>query len=168
MKLFIEKEKLSDNPAGFLRKQGYGFIQARGDKQDSFVRRLSSTDFPRLHMYVNERGEKWEFHLHLDQKPVSYKGSKAHSGEYEGRIVEAEIERLAGEVGIENFTTHAPSASPSTGTQHIAHNKMTEKKAIPKKTTGSGNSAEEKLGHGNLSDVEVDSKKIPFWKKNIL
>jgi len=34
------------------------------------------------------------FNLHLDQKQPSYAGAHAHNAEYEGEIVEREIERL--------------------------------------------------------------------------
>ena len=34
------------------------------------------------------------FNLHLDQKRPIYKGVTAHSGEYEGEVVEEEAERF--------------------------------------------------------------------------
>jgi hypothetical protein len=45
-------------------------------------------------MYVEEDGDNYSFNLHLDQKQPSYSGSRAHSGEYDGELVESEMERL--------------------------------------------------------------------------
>ncbi len=102
MKLIIEKNQLDMHPEQFLRQAGYGYIRDRKTGQDSFVRRLGSNFYPRLHMHVMEehpstgsgQGDKIIFDLHLDQKQASYPGAHAHNAEYEGEVVEAEIERL--------------------------------------------------------------------------
>ncbi|RLC38550.1 hypothetical protein DRH27_01980 [Candidatus Falkowbacteria bacterium] len=112
MKLAIDKNKLSGQAEQFLRQAGYGFIVDRQSGQESFVRRLSRDHYPRLHMYVKEVGEKVEFNLHLDQKKASYPGAHAHSAEYNGAVVEEEIERLKGLI--------------SHNTQHITHNSKHE------------------------------------------
>jgi len=102
MKLIINKDQIDVSPEQFLRKAGYGYIRDRQAGHDSFVRRLGSGFYPRLHMYVEEQGDKIIFNLHLDQKQASYAGAHAHNAEYEGEVVEAEIERL------ESLITHNP------------------------------------------------------------
>ncbi len=89
------------NPEQFLRRAGYAYIRDRRSGQDSFVRRLGSGFYPRLHIYAEEQGEKAIFNLHLDQKQPSYGGSHMHNAEYDGEVVEGEIERL--KQFIDNF-----------------------------------------------------------------
>lgn len=94
MKLIIEKNRLNIIPEQFLRRAGYGYIRDRRTGAESFVRRLGSGFYPRLHMYAEEQSDKIVFNLHLDQKQPSYAGAPAHNAEYEGEIVEAEMERI--------------------------------------------------------------------------
>lgn len=80
-----------------LRHAGYGFIvDRRGGGKESYVRRLSSDHYPRLHMYFEDHDDRIVFNLHLDQKQASYEGQHMHSGEYDGEVVQEEIERLKG------------------------------------------------------------------------
>ncbi len=99
MKLIVNKNQLNVAPEQFLRKAGYGYIRDRHSGQDSFVRRLSSGHYPRLHMYIKESDNAIIFNLHLDQKQASYAGAHAHSAEYEGEVVEGEIRRLRELIG---------------------------------------------------------------------
>ncbi len=84
--------------------------------ESSCMRRLSGHDYPRYHAYVHTeettnnysprfRGEAGKLirqpadknlviNLHIDQKKPSYEGSNAHSGEYDGELVEREMERI--------------------------------------------------------------------------
>ena len=94
MKLIVNKNQLKESPANFLRQAGYGYIQDRRSGQDSFARRLGSGFYPRLHMYAEESGDNIIFNLHLDQKQPSYPGAHAHNAEYDGEVVEQEIQRL--------------------------------------------------------------------------
>ena len=94
MKLIIDKNKLDAAPEQFLRRAGYGYIRDRRSGQDSFVRRLGGGFYPRLHIYIEEQGDKAILNLHLDQKQASYAGAHAHNAEYDGDVVEREIERL--------------------------------------------------------------------------
>ena len=96
MKLTISKNQLNMAPEQFLRRAGYGYIRDRRSGKDSFVRRLGNGFYPRLHMYVSERDDQIIFNLHLDQKQASYAGAHAHNAEYDGEVIEAEIERLRG------------------------------------------------------------------------
>ena len=100
MKLIIDKNKLDAAPEQFLRRAGYGYIRDRRSAKDSFVRRLGGGFYPRLHMYIEDKGSEVILNLHLDQKKASYAGARAHNAEYDGLIVEEEIKRL------KNLITH--------------------------------------------------------------
>lgn len=82
------------HPEQFLRQAGYGYIRDHQTGMDSFVRRLGKGFYPRLHMYAVEKDNKIILDLHLDQKQASYAGAHKHNAEYEGEVVETEIERL--------------------------------------------------------------------------
>ena len=78
-----------------MRQAGYGFIIDRHTGNETFVKRLSSGGhYPRFHVYIAEDEKKIKFSLHLDQKKTSYRGSHAHSAEYDTPIVKQEVERL--------------------------------------------------------------------------
>jgi|SRR3989338_3084436 len=95
MKFVIPKNKINFNIREGLRRLGYfGLLIV---DETSYVKRLSRTQYyPRFHLYLNESGDEITFNLHLDQKYASYKGSSAHSGEYDGDTVQAEAERIIG------------------------------------------------------------------------
>ncbi|MDD3101811.1 MAG: hypothetical protein PHE59_01535 [Patescibacteria group bacterium] len=80
----------SINPVVFIRRTGYAEIKDFRSGQTSYIRRLRGYHYPRFHIYI----ENGYFNLHLDQKAPSYEGTSAHSGEYEGRVVEEEAERI--------------------------------------------------------------------------
>ena len=91
MKFIIKKDR--ENLLNLARKIGYYF---QGQKKDelSFVRPLERIGYPRFHLYAKENNKELAFNLHLDQKRPSYGGASAHSGEYEGAVVEKEMERI--------------------------------------------------------------------------
>ncbi|MFA5248698.1 MAG: hypothetical protein WC415_05845 [Patescibacteria group bacterium] len=94
MKLEVNKKILSFSPDQFLRKAGYGFIRDTVRNKESYVRRLSRDFYPRLHMYFEDLSDRVVLDLHLDQKQASYAGNHMHNAEYDGEIVEGEIERI--------------------------------------------------------------------------
>ncbi len=80
-----------------MRQCGYFFV--REEKGElAFARALGSSGsgYPRFHAYINMEKFPREtvINLHLDQKKPIYKGATAHSGEYDGEIVEKEAERI--------------------------------------------------------------------------
>ncbi len=92
MKFKIEKY-FKENIYDLMRKTGYYFQgKHNADSALSFVR--PSSGYPRFHIYLKEGPDFLIFNLHLDQKKPSYKGVKAHSGEYSGPVVEKEAERI--------------------------------------------------------------------------
>jgi len=94
MKLVINKNELKATVAYTIQRAGYKFIVDRNTGQESFVKILNSTGYPRFHLYLEENGDNIALNLHLDQKKPLYKGQKAHSGEYEGDVVAEEMNRL--------------------------------------------------------------------------
>lgn len=94
MKIFLgDKEKTKNLPAR-LRAAGYHRELNRKTGEFSYHHSPSGNRFPRFHLYIEEEADGWTINLHLDQKAPSYEGSAAHSGEYDGEIVEAEAERI--------------------------------------------------------------------------
>jgi len=82
-----------DTLSSFLRQAGYapeGQDPRTGELR--FTRSLTGRRYPRFHLYCHE--ETNSCNLHLDQKQPSYQGNSAHSGEYEGTLVELEAERI--------------------------------------------------------------------------
>ena len=62
---------------------------------DSFVKRLSSDHYPRLHVYMKKQtSEVVEFNVHLDQRRGVHAGATAHAGEYDSELVVEEANRL--------------------------------------------------------------------------
>lgn len=98
MQLVIKN--ISVNPVSALRKAGYHFERALNDTREvSAARTIDRNPFPRFHIYAmlqeGKGGTKnLAINLHLDQKKPSYRGTAAHSGEYDGALVEAELERI--------------------------------------------------------------------------
>ena len=58
----------------FLRKVGYHPIVDRRSSQDSWVRNMGRSHYPRFHLYVkHEKSGKLQFNLNLDQKKNTIK-----------------------------------------------------------------------------------------------
>lgn len=85
---------LIDHARNIMRNLGYGEQRARSG-QISYVKRISGERFPRFHAYVEDQNNGMQVNLHIDQKEASYEGSHVHSGEYNGQVVEQEINRIA-------------------------------------------------------------------------
>jgi hypothetical protein len=83
----------SQNPRNIMRKCGYGENVKRSG-QAHYTRRLSGGEFPRFHAYLDKTDEGFQINLHLDQKSACYDGNNAHSGEYDGEVVENEGGRV--------------------------------------------------------------------------
>jgi len=82
-----------ENIVNLIRKIGY-YYQGKKGEEYSLVR--PPKGYPRFHLYVIENPDNQElfFNLHLDQKRPVYKYAPVHAGEYEGKIVEEEAERI--------------------------------------------------------------------------
>jgi len=74
-----------------MREIGYHFLDKdRKTGELNFRRPLKG--YPRFHIYLKIDGKNLIFNLHLDQKKPIYKGTPAHSGEYDGDLVKKEAE----------------------------------------------------------------------------
>ncbi|MFA5047508.1 MAG: hypothetical protein WC516_00535 [Patescibacteria group bacterium] len=87
MKITIPKQL---NTIDVIKKSGYGLPPSRASGQLNFIRRLGGSNYPHFHAYVDDH----VINLHLDQKQPSYDGSRAHSGEHDGEVVENEVRRI--------------------------------------------------------------------------
>ncbi|MDA1337713.1 MAG: hypothetical protein O3C23_03070 [bacterium] len=59
-----------------------------------FFRSARGGKYPRFHIYAQGPDDNITLNIHLDQKQQSYEGSSAHSGEYDGPLLEQEIARI--------------------------------------------------------------------------
>lgn len=121
MKTFIPGP-LTDNARNLLRKLGYG-EQNKFSGQTAFIKRTSSGDFPRYHAYVEDKDGGLQVNLHLDQKGASHEGTSAHSGEYEGPLVEQEMKYIVAWVNHWKQTELQP-------TQTVTPKKEEKKKGL--------------------------------------
>ncbi|MDP3794569.1 MAG: hypothetical protein Q8R13_01410 [bacterium] len=90
---------LRESLVTMLRRAGYAPHRGH-EAAASYVRRMGGVgEYPRFHLYADERAGAVVLNLHLDQKQPSYGQSHAHSGEYEGETVARERERIMSLVG---------------------------------------------------------------------
>ncbi|MDP3899959.1 MAG: hypothetical protein Q8Q23_02650 [bacterium] len=94
MRLTINSNQLSQNIPHFMRHIGYTLIRDYRTGKESYSRRLTQNHYPRLHCYIFEQGGQVTFNLHLDQRPTRYEGQRAHAGEYDGSIINDELDRI--------------------------------------------------------------------------
>ncbi len=92
---FIAKGPFLENIYNLMRNIGYHFQREDKEKKElTFVSSLGSDSYPRFHIYLKIEDENLVINLHLDQKKPTYKGTAAHGGEYQGKAVEKEAERI--------------------------------------------------------------------------
>jgi len=92
MKLFFDGTH-GMSPRQLIRRCGYGEQVTRQGKV-SYTKRLGGGQYPRFHAYLDTTDSGFRINLHLDQKGACYTGTTAHSGEYDGEVVEREGERV--------------------------------------------------------------------------
>ena len=94
MKIIL-KAPFKDNIGSMARKIGYSY-RGKDEKTEEIelVRAIEGGGYPRFHIFIKTYENEIIFNLHLDQKKPSYKGTSAHSGEYDGEVVEKEAERI--------------------------------------------------------------------------
>lgn len=93
----LEILNFTKNLTDSMRSIGYhydGNDQKTGEWR--FYRGLSHNLYPRFHVYAsfNKTTKKLVVNLHLDQKAPVYQGSTAHSGDYDGPVIEKEAGNL--------------------------------------------------------------------------
>ena len=93
MKIYFKTSNLTMTWPQFMRRAGYTYNPGRSG-QDSFIRTVGRSPYPRFHAYIEDQGSQVVINLHLDQKRPSYGAHTRHSGEYDGPVIEAEAKRL--------------------------------------------------------------------------
>jgi hypothetical protein len=105
---------LRDNARNLMRRLSYGEQRTRAG-QISYVKRIQADRFPRYHAYVEDTNGGIQVNLHLDQKEASYSGTSAHGGEYEGPLVNKEMDRIIELVnGLKGNATPTPPHDDTT------------------------------------------------------
>ena len=93
MKIVFKNPK--NTPLNLMRQAGYSFERKDPKtEEESFVRHLSTEEYPKIHAFIKKQGEEIIINLHLDQKKPSYPGSYAHAAEYESEILEKEAKNI--------------------------------------------------------------------------
>ncbi len=101
MKIFLKNPP--SNITLFMRRLGYHPDKRQKPGSLSFSKRIGGYDYPKFHIYINNINKEtnespssanFSLNLHIDMKKPSYKGSSAHSGEYEGDLVKQEAMRI--------------------------------------------------------------------------
>ena len=78
-----------------IRRAGYGLERINKETGEYvFGRRFGGRQYPKFHIYARKEGDDLTVNLHLDQKKPVYSGVSAHSGEYDGEVVEQEAGRV--------------------------------------------------------------------------
>ena len=85
--------KPEKNVLSLVRELGY-VLKSNQEGEFNCVKTITSMSYPRFHLFIEEKDNDFLFKLHLDQKKPSYSGNSAHSGEYEGGIIEKEAQRI--------------------------------------------------------------------------
>ena len=84
-----------DNLPTALRRAGYKPEgQDERTEELSFIKSITGAQYPHFHIYCKTNEDSASCNLHLDQKRPSYRGASAHSGEYNGELVESEAKRI--------------------------------------------------------------------------
>lgn len=81
------------NLENLMRQIGYKPIGLTPQGELNSVRPLGA-DYPRFHIYAKANAEIIVFNIHLDQKKPVYEGATAHGGDYEGEVVQDEVQRI--------------------------------------------------------------------------
>lgn len=92
----IPEQEINENVINLMKRVGY-FSLGRGREESelSFVRSIRSDNYPRFHVIVrSDAGKEIVFNIHLDQRKPVHKGAVAHNADYDGPIIEEEIERI--------------------------------------------------------------------------
>jgi len=84
------------NIVHFVRLIGYKPLGYTERQELNCVRPLGA-DYPRFHLYIRQHSASVICNLHLDQKKPSYKGTTAHSGDYDSEVVREEAKRIQDE-----------------------------------------------------------------------
>jgi hypothetical protein len=85
--------KLKNTIYNLMRDLGYHF-QGQDEKTKELGFTRPKSGYPHLHLFVKIENGDLFLSLHLDQKKPVYDGATAHSGDYDGPVVENEMARI--------------------------------------------------------------------------
>lgn len=91
---FTLENKNKENLSTLTRKIGYHYLGKTEKQEHNLVRALERGGYPRFHIYLMINEKEMVFNIHLDQRKPIYKGSPAHSADYEGKVIEQEAQRI--------------------------------------------------------------------------
>lgn len=91
MKFIFKKPEA--NIIDLFRGAGYSY-RGTASGEISFIKRAGLDEYPHYHIYVKSEGDNMILNMHLDQKKPSYEGASAHSADYNGELIEKEMERI--------------------------------------------------------------------------
>lgn len=79
MKIIIPHPR--ENAVSLMRRAGYIFQRTENGEQ-SFIRPLARSGYPRFHAYIKTENGDFLVNFHLDQKRETYGEDTRHHGEY--------------------------------------------------------------------------------------
>ncbi len=90
MKIIIPHPR--ENAVSLMRRAGYIFQRTENGEQ-SFIRPLARSGYPRFHAYIKTENGDFLVNFHLDQKRETYGEDTRHHGEYanEGPLREESV-----------------------------------------------------------------------------
>lgn len=90
MKIIISHPR--ENAVSLMRRAGYIFQKTENGEQ-SFIRPLARSGYPRFHAYIKTENGNFLVNFHLDQKRETYGEDTRHHGEYanEGPLREESV-----------------------------------------------------------------------------
>jgi len=92
---FEIKDEFKENTYNLMRRAGYICLaENRETGEINYIRSLAPNGYPRFHIYLKKENKTLVFNLHLDQKRPIYKGTPAHSADYDGEVLEKEKQRI--------------------------------------------------------------------------
>ena len=97
--MYLKLQKPKGNVVDLIRRCGYSYKGGDNDELN-FIKRIGLAEYPHFHLYLREKDDSLIFNLHLDQKKPSYQGATAHSGDYQGELIEKEMERIKKLIGL--------------------------------------------------------------------
>jgi hypothetical protein len=92
MEFIIRNLRIS--PLNLAREIGYTSNIYSQTTELNFVRIITKNNYPRFHIYIKKNEQDYLINLHIDQKKQSYKKNSIHTSEYNGKVIENEMQRI--------------------------------------------------------------------------
>lgn len=89
---FVVKGSFDENTHVLIQRAGYASHNLKGEI--SYTKRTGRDRYPRFHVYPEKTDDGLKINIHLDMKKHTYEGFSQHQGEYKGKTVEQEADRI--------------------------------------------------------------------------